>query len=211
MEEKKLTGYPSIDKPWLKYYTQEAIERKLDPNTIYGHLWESNKDHQDDTALIYFERKTTYRELFGKIEQCAKSLTALGVKEGDIVTIQTLAIPQTVVLLYALSRIGAIANLIYVSNTEAEVNHFLKHTDSRLYFVLGGIYENYSSVLDGTKVERVILFSLDTEMDWMTRIAYHLSSRKKQPVYEKKCSPGVPLWICRQTNMKMQQLTICVL
>ena len=23
--EKKLTGYPSIDKPWLKYYSEEAI------------------------------------------------------------------------------------------------------------------------------------------------------------------------------------------
>ncbi len=23
-EEKKLTGYPSVDKPWLKYYTEEA-------------------------------------------------------------------------------------------------------------------------------------------------------------------------------------------
>ena len=25
MKEKELTGYPSIDKPWLKYYTEEAI------------------------------------------------------------------------------------------------------------------------------------------------------------------------------------------
>lgn len=25
MSEQKLTGYPSIDKPWLKYYSEEAI------------------------------------------------------------------------------------------------------------------------------------------------------------------------------------------
>ncbi len=25
MKEKRLTGYPSIDKPWLKYYSEEAI------------------------------------------------------------------------------------------------------------------------------------------------------------------------------------------
>lgn len=104
-------------------------------------------------------------------------------KVGDIVTIQALAIPQTVVLFYALSRIGAIANLIYVTNTQAEVNHFLKHTESRLYVVLGGIYEKFPSVLDDTKVERVILLSLDTEMDGITRFVYRLSSRKKQPQY----------------------------
>lgn len=26
--EKKLTGYPSIDKPWLKFYSEEAINKK---------------------------------------------------------------------------------------------------------------------------------------------------------------------------------------
>ena len=133
MEEKKLTGYPSIDKPWLKYYTKEAIERKLVPNTIYGYLWEQNKEHLNDVALVYFQQKISFQKLFQDIEQCAKSLTALGVKPGDIITIQTLAIPQTVVLLYAISRVGAVANLIYVTSTGSEANHILKHTDSRLY------------------------------------------------------------------------------
>ncbi len=34
-EEKKLTGYPSIDKPWLKYYSDEAINGKLPECSIY--------------------------------------------------------------------------------------------------------------------------------------------------------------------------------
>lgn len=180
MEEKKLTGYPSIDKPWLKYYTQEAIERKLVPNTIYGYLWDHNRNHLNDIALIYFQKKISYQKLFQDIEQCYKSLTALGVKSGDIITIQTLAIPQMVTLLYAISRIGAVANLIYVTSTESEVNHFLKHTDSRLYFVLSSVYEKYASVLDGTKVEKVILLSLDAEMDALTRFVYRITSHPKE-------------------------------
>lgn len=179
MEEKTLTGYPSIDKPWLKYYTAEALHQKLKPNTIYGHLFERNKNHPDDIALIYFERKITYGQLFQQIESCARSLAALGVKSGDIVTIQTLAIPQTVILLYALSRVGAVANLIYVTSTESEVNHFLKHTESRLYFVLNGVYQQFSSVLGGTQVEKVILLGVDTEMDLLTRLAYRLTNRSK--------------------------------
>lgn len=84
MEEKKLTGYPSTDKPWLKYYTKEAIERKLVPNTIYGYLWEQNKEHLNDVALVYFQQKISFQKLFQDIEQCAKSLTTLSVKPGDI-------------------------------------------------------------------------------------------------------------------------------
>lgn len=182
--ELKLTGYPSIDKPWLKYYTEEALRQKLKPNTIFGHMYERNREHLDDIALIYFERKITYGQLFQQIESCARSLTALGVKPGDIVTIQTLAIPQTVILLYALSRVGAVANLIYVTSTESEVNHFLKHTESRLYFVLDGVYQQFSSALSGTQVEKVILLGVDTEMDSLTRLAYRLTNRKKNTYSE---------------------------
>ena len=31
----KLTGYPSIDKPWLKYYSDEVINVELPTGTIY--------------------------------------------------------------------------------------------------------------------------------------------------------------------------------
>lgn len=34
MNEKKVTGYPSVDKPWLKYYTEEAINAQLPECTI---------------------------------------------------------------------------------------------------------------------------------------------------------------------------------
>ena len=55
--EKGLTGYPSIDKPWLKYYSEEAINAPLPECTIYEYLWENNKNHLDDIALVYFGRK----------------------------------------------------------------------------------------------------------------------------------------------------------
>lgn len=35
MPEQNLTGYPSIDKPWLKYYSGEAINAPLPKCTIY--------------------------------------------------------------------------------------------------------------------------------------------------------------------------------
>ncbi len=58
--EKKLTGYPSIDKPWLKYYSDEAKNTPLPECTIYEYLWENNKDHLNDVALNYFDRKITF-------------------------------------------------------------------------------------------------------------------------------------------------------
>ena len=59
MEVKKhLTGYPSIDKPWLKYYTKDAINAQMPECTIYEYLWENNKDYPNNIALNYFDRKS---------------------------------------------------------------------------------------------------------------------------------------------------------
>ena len=58
--KKKLTGYPSIDKPWLKYYPDEVINAELPTGTIYEYLWENNKNYPNDTALIYFGKNITY-------------------------------------------------------------------------------------------------------------------------------------------------------
>lgn len=41
MDNKKMTGYPSIDKPWLKYYDQKAVEEPLPENTMKKALFES--------------------------------------------------------------------------------------------------------------------------------------------------------------------------
>lgn len=34
-QQKELTGYPSIDRPWLKYYSEEAYHTPLPQCSIY--------------------------------------------------------------------------------------------------------------------------------------------------------------------------------
>ena len=34
------TGYPSIDKPWLKYYSEEAINAHFIDNSVYQDIFE---------------------------------------------------------------------------------------------------------------------------------------------------------------------------
>lgn len=56
LENKVLTGYPSIDKPWSKYYSDEALNCALPKCTIYEYLWRQSQNHMDETALIYYGR-----------------------------------------------------------------------------------------------------------------------------------------------------------
>ena len=55
------------------------------------------------------ERSLTYAELHGEVESIAAGLRALGLGKGDPVAIHLPMIPETVVALLAIGRIGAIA------------------------------------------------------------------------------------------------------
>lgn len=96
MEEKKLTGYPSIDKPWQRYYSEEAIHAPLSEGAMYDYMTACNVGRLDEPALNYFGRKITHRQLQTEIDRCARALIACGIKAGDVVSLCLLAIPEAV-------------------------------------------------------------------------------------------------------------------
>lgn len=75
-QEKTLTGYPSIDKPWLKYYSDETINTSLPECTIFEYMRKKHANHLDWIAIDYFERKITYQELldYMKLEKMAEEM-----------------------------------------------------------------------------------------------------------------------------------------
>ena len=159
-ENKLLTGYPSIDKPWLKYYSDEAINAPLPECTIYEYLWESNKDHLNDVALIYGDLQVTYRELFAKIEMTAEAFAGLGVRSGDTVTLMVLNQPETVYCFYALNKIGAVTCVVNVLSNVNDLVHYLEEGRSQ-YFVTLNLFEQKALAAAKEKhIKTVISMSL---------------------------------------------------
>ncbi len=111
---KELTGYPSIDKPWLKYYRNDAVKYVSDRigQSVYQYMSESNKQRLHYIAIEYFGVKVTYEKLYQKIEKVAKALRSKGISKGDFVTICLPNIPEIIYFVYALNRIGAVACLV---------------------------------------------------------------------------------------------------
>ena len=178
MQEKKLTGYPSIDKPWLKYYSEEAINAPLPECTIYEYLWENNKDHLDDIAIIYFNRKFTYGELFRNIDKTASALVAIGVKQGEIVTIAMPSIPEALYAFYALNKLGAVANMIHPLAGEQEICHYLNEVKSKVFLMFTGTYDIIKDSIEKTSVKTAIVVSPANSLSGITRFLYHLKTKE---------------------------------
>ena len=128
MRKQELTDFPSIDKPWMKYYSDEQITASLPKCSLYEYLWECNKEHLDDYALNYFGKNITYRSLFSMIDEAAKAFIAIGVKEKEIVPIVSVSTVTSIVCFYALNRIGAVADYNWRSIKRVYVKGLQKET-----------------------------------------------------------------------------------
>lgn len=136
MDTQKTTGYPSIDKPWMKYYSEEALHSEIPKCTMYEYIYDHNKSHLDGIALQYFNKRITYKKLFENIRKTADAFWAQGIRKGDSVTIMSLNTPETIYCIYALNYIGAVANMVYMTLSEEEIVETIRNTDPKMFIFL---------------------------------------------------------------------------
>ncbi len=147
-----LSGKPNLDKPHLKFYSEEALLEELPQNTMYGYLYEQNKMYLSDTAIVFDAvncRETiTFREFFDNIERVAGNLAELGITENDKVALCFANIPESVYTIYALNKLGAVSCLIDPRMTPKALERDLLELDVKLFI---GIYECYKSFKKANK------------------------------------------------------------
>lgn len=174
--EHKLTGYPSIDKPWLKYYRDEALKTEMPRCTAYDYLWKSNKDYLNNIALNYFGRKICFAELFESIEKVAAAYQRIGVKPGDIVVFTTVTTPETIYSFYALSRIGAIANMVDPRTSDEGIRDYITETESKIIVTLDVAYPKIKEAIKGTGIEKVIVVSPSDSLGRVLKTLYKVKN-----------------------------------
>lgn len=178
-----MTGYPSIDKPWLKYYKQEAIEEPLPECTMYEYIFHNNQDNLERIALNYYGKKISYRQMFQNISYIAGALEKIGVKAGDVVTVCTINSPETIYLIFALNKIGAVANMIYGSSTDEEIERYIENVKSKIVFTLDLFQDKFLRILDKTNVEKIVVIKVVQSMSLLNQVGAKLfKSMKSKPL-----------------------------
>ncbi len=179
MKQTKLTGYPSIDKPWLKYYSEEAINAPLPECTMYEAAYSGNEDHLDKVIFEFYGRKITAKQFFDRVDDVAAALTSLSIKHGDTVTICMLNTPETVYLMYAINKIGAIANLLCPVSPKEELLHDINLCKSEVLFTLDIFQDKMLEIIDHTCIKKVVVAKLKQSMSLPFRIAVTIIKKQK--------------------------------
>jgi propionyl-CoA synthetase len=102
------------NQPFYRWFTGGVLNTCY--NTLDRHV---ENGRADQTALIYDSPVTntlesfTFRELRDRVATCAGALAALGVSKGDRVIIYMPMIPEVVVAMLAVARLGAIHSVVF--------------------------------------------------------------------------------------------------
>lgn len=128
----------------------------------------------DKPAIIYEGdepdqgRIITYGELLKQVSKLAQALTKLGVKKGDSVAVYLPMIPEAIVTLLAIVRIGAMHSVVFAGFSSASLRDRILDADSRIVITAdeskrGGKTIETKKIVDDAlkecpKVRNVIVF-----------------------------------------------------
>ena len=168
---------PSVEKPWLKHYTKEAVDAKVPESTIYEYLLEQNRGRLDFAALNYYDRIITYRTLFQEIEKAAKGLSSLGVKQGDAIGVCAVSFPEVIYMLYAANRLGAVINFIDPRTSAEGIINYLTEADSKVLVTMDACVSKIEQLREKAGLERVISISPANSLSVTQKFLYRLKNK----------------------------------
>lgn len=160
MEKKKLTGYPSIDKPWEYFYNDIEKSSIFLNSTPYQGLIKNNSSYPEKVALEYFGAKISFGELIKNADCVAKSLDFYGVQKGDYVTICSTTTPEVIYAFYAISKIGAVANVISPFYSPEELMARINECNSKLIIMVDKFLPKFKQSLIRDADKKVIVLPM---------------------------------------------------
>lgn len=157
MNEQKMTGYASIDKPWLKFYSEEAINAPLPQCSMYEYLSQKIKGREKLPAVDYFGAKLSYGELIKEIDRAAAAFHELGIRAGETVTICAITTPEIICTIYGLNKLGAICNIIEPRVNAEQIKHRIVDASSEVIVLCDVFYKKLSTIIDELELTAVIV------------------------------------------------------
>ena len=169
------------EKPWLRSYPLDAPKNFTYPEFLQVEdlLIKTALDMPNRTALIFYGKKISYRELNRLSDAFALALMRFGVKKGDRVALLLPNVPQFVIAYYGALKAEAIVVPTNPLYTERELEHQLADSGSQTLVALDIFYPKIKNVWNKTGLRRVILTGVQDYLPWLKKTLYPIKAKKE--------------------------------
>ena len=154
------SGYATIDRPWQKNYKMDEFYKIYNDKTIYQDVLSNNQKYLNDDCIEFFGAKIKYKDFFKNIDNTAKSLSEYNIKKGDFVTICCAGIPELIYTVYALAKIGAVANLMAPYFDPKQLSDRIRDCESDTLIVLDSFYPKIKDALSDSGIKKIIVIPI---------------------------------------------------
>lgn len=152
---------------------------KVNPNqTKYDYMLENSKNHMNNIALTFEDKKITYEEMFESIDKYAKMLYKKGVRKGDLIGICALNTPESVYLLYALNKIGAVVIGYSPFDNRERIKADVELTKPKMVITTDAFYGNFKNLEKSLEFSSILYSPLESSSNWKLKLGYNISKIK---------------------------------
>ncbi|MDZ7698151.1 MAG: AMP-binding protein [Deltaproteobacteria bacterium] len=166
-------------KPWIRYYPKGVpAEVEIPDISVPGAFDQMADKYSGKTALIFYGRKISYKELKTLTDRFATALAGMGVKKGDTVALYLLNCPQYVIAYFGALKAGAKVTPISPVYTSKEVRHQIDDSQAGTVICEDILYDNVEK--SGAEPDHVILTSIG---DYLPRLKRMFAKSKLAQAY----------------------------
>ena len=142
--------------------------------SMYQALLMMANKYPNDLALYYQGTKITFSALIKRINETADILYhQLNIKENDVVLISQPNIPETVILFYAVNKIGAVSNLVHPFTPFNQVKEIMIKTNAKVAFLFE---QRIAKEVDKYRelVNKVYVTRIEDDLPFFKKLFYHV-------------------------------------
>ncbi len=165
--------------PWRSSMGDIPMTLEYPEGSMVDVLGEIAEKYPNNIAFDFMGRATSYREMMKNIEQCARSLKTIGIRENDRVTIAMPNCPQAIYLFYAVNMVGAVANMVHPLSGEKELEFYINESGSVTVVTLDQFYHKIEAIRADTCVVNVVIASIKDALSRPVRAGYMLTEGRK--------------------------------
>ena len=165
--------------PWKPFIGDIPFTMEYDHGTIFEAMERAAHKFPDYVAYEFMGKKITYSRMLEEVRKCARSYRAIGVSKGDRVTLALPNCPQAVLSFYALSCIGAVANMVHPLSAQNEMEFFINESQSVTVVTLDLFYSKIEAIRRNTKLLNVVVASVKDELSPVLLPGYMLTEGRK--------------------------------
>lgn len=169
----------NVRTPWIKNLGGVPAHLEYFQGSMYDRVAEIAVNYPDYIAYDFMGGKVKYKDFIKKVDECARALAAIGVKEGERVTICMPNAPQAVIMFYAINKIGAIANMVHPLSSEKEIEFYLKESASVVCITLDQFYGKFENIRGNVPIRSLILTSIKDVLSPIKKKGYYLAQGRK--------------------------------